>query len=69
MSAVSESASDQSWISWRDDPADTFCDITAVTASPHDADRTYHVYKNIVATGPRKSAYFERLFKTASSEK
>jgi hypothetical protein len=67
MPAANESALSQRWISWRDDPADTFSDFTIVIASgPADVEdvTTYHVHKNVVASGRRKSAYFERLFKS-----
>jgi len=58
---------------WRQDPEDSFSDwkilITLSSGKDTEADdsddsvATYHVHRNILARGTRKSEYFERLFK------
>eukprot|EP00550_Attheya_septentrionalis_P006198 CAMPEP_0198295380 /NCGR_PEP_ID=MMETSP1449-20131203/27356_1 /TAXON_ID=420275 /ORGANISM="Attheya septentrionalis, Strain CCMP2084" /LENGTH=408 /DNA_ID=CAMNT_0043995665 /DNA_START=82 /DNA_END=1308 /DNA_ORIENTATION=- len=57
---------DEEPLSWRLDGADSLSDwtITIKRASdPSGASETYHVHKNILAVGPRKSDYFASLFK------
>lgn len=52
---------DDAPLSWRN--ADSLSDWAIVV---HDGDEsaTYHVHRNILAVGPRKSEYFSRLFRT-----
>eukprot|EP00978_Attheya_sp_CCMP212_P027066 scaffold90216_cov53-Attheya_sp.AAC.3 len=52
-------------LSWRLDNSDSLSDWTIVIVrKSHDSNTiTYHVHKNILAIGPRKSEYFARLFK------
>jgi len=52
-------------LSWRLDNSDSLSDWTIVIVRKSDASNTvtYHVHKNILAIGPRKSEYFTRLFK------
>jgi hypothetical protein len=59
-------------LSWAMDPHDSLSDYTIVIHrySDENADEktdTYHVHKVVLAVGPRKSKYFERLFKSDAS--
>ena len=49
---------------WRGNPKKTLSDwkIVVVTSEFEEDSKTYHVHKSILATGPRSSKYFAKLF-------
>ena len=49
-------------LSWRMDPKQSMSDWTIQIVCKGRDDEKYYVHKNILAIGPRKSCYFERVF-------
>ena len=54
-------------LSWRSDPNVTYSDWTIEIqgkgqASDNLSTKVYHVHRNILSYGPKKSEYFERVF-------
>jgi hypothetical protein len=61
-------------LTWRLDPSVSLSDWTLVvrvresgSASSHAPPTSYHVHKNILAVGPRKSDYFVNVFRTSAA--
>lgn len=55
-------------LSWRLAPEDSMSDwkVNVIDAQNEDITTVYHVHKNILAIGPRRSRYFSRLFRTSA---
>jgi len=56
-------------LTWRLDPSQSLSDWTIVVKSREDSEAvdTYHVHKNILAVGPRKSEYFVNVFRMVAA--
>mmetsp|Transcript_18300 Transcript_18300/g.56341 ORF Transcript_18300/g.56341 Transcript_18300/m.56341 type:complete len:375 (+) Transcript_18300:513-1637(+) len=56
-------------LSWRSDPAASHSDWTIVVCGAKDGSRrTFHVHKNQLSVGPRRSDYFGAIFRTTLAE-
>ncbi|KAL7576627.1 hypothetical protein ACA910_005565 [Epithemia clementina (nom. ined.)] len=62
-SEMSASDGEEEILTWRSDPAKSLSDWTLLVSNRETRETTpYHVHRNVLAVGPRKSEYFVRFF-------